>query len=59
MLVIIALAMVVAGLCLWVARFIANPTVRTLTRVFIGLCLAAAIAYWVLAWGLPISVLAS
>ena len=59
MLVIIALAIVVAGLCLWVVRFIANPTVRTLMRVFIGLCLAAAIAYWVLAWGLPISVLAS
>lgn len=59
MLVIIALAMLVAGLCLWVVRFIANPTVRTLTRVFIGLCLAAAIVYWVLAWGLPISVLTS
>ena len=58
MLVIIALAMVVAALCLWVVRFIANPTVSTLTRVFIGLCLAAAVAYLVLAWGLPISVLA-
>lgn len=58
MLVIIASAMVVAALCLWVVRFIANPTVRTLTRVFIGLCLAAAVAYLVLAWGLPISVLA-
>lgn len=58
MLVIIALAIVVAGLCLWVVRLIANPTARTLTRVFIGLCLAAAVAYLVLAWGFPISVLA-
>ena len=59
MLVIITLAIVVAGLCLWVVRFIANATVRTLTRAFIGLCLAAALAYWILAQGFPISVLLS
>ncbi|MFL1502747.1 hypothetical protein ACI77J_13005 [Pseudomonas sp. O64] len=59
MLVILALAIVVAGVCLWVIQFIANPTVRTLMRVFIGLCLAAAVAYLVLAWGFPISVLLS
>ncbi|QHD05876.1 hypothetical protein [Pseudomonas sp. R76] len=57
MLVIITLAIVVAGLCLWVVRFIANATVRTLTRVFIGLCLAAVIAYLVLAAGFPTSLL--
>lgn len=58
-LVILALAIVVAGICLWVVRFIAHPTVRTLLRVFIGLCLAAALAYLVLAWGVPVSVLLS
>ena len=48
MLVIIALAVFVAGFCLWVVQFIATPTVRTLLRVFIGLCLAAVIAFLVL-----------
>ncbi|MGH8449806.1 hypothetical protein [Pseudomonas sp.] len=57
MLVISALAIVVAGFCLWVVQLIANPTVRTLLRVFIGLCLAAVIAYMVLAAGFPTSLL--
>jgi hypothetical protein len=56
-LVISALAIVVAGFCLWVVQLIANPTVRTLLRVFIGLCLAAVIAYMVLAAGFPTSLL--
>ncbi|RWW91123.1 hypothetical protein BHE74_00000274 [Ensete ventricosum] len=56
-LVIIALAVVVAGFCLWVVQFIATPTVRTLLRVFIGLCLAAVIAFLVLAAGFPTSLL--
>jgi hypothetical protein len=56
---IIALAIVVAGFCLWVVKGIANPTVRTLTRVFVGLCLATVIAFVVLAWGVPVSVLLS
>jgi bacteriorhodopsin len=55
--VIIALAIVVAGLCIWVVQFIASPTVRTLLRVFIGLCLAAVIAFVVLAAGFPTSLL--
>ncbi|KAF2406283.1 hypothetical protein SAMN04490179_5194 [Pseudomonas antarctica] len=58
-LVILALAIVVAGFCLWVIRFIATPTARTLLRVFVGLCLAAALAYVVLARGFPIAVLLS
>ena len=58
-LVIIALAIVVAGFCIWVVHFIANPTVRTLLRVFVGLCLAAAVAFLVLAWGFPIALLVS
>ena len=56
-LVIIALAIVVAGFCIWVVQFIANPTVRTLLRVFVGLCLAAVIAFVVLAAGFPTSLL--
>lgn len=57
MLVIVAVAIVVAGFCLWVVQFIAQATVRTLLRVFIGLCLAAVIAYMVLAAGFPTSLL--
>ncbi|MGB3124010.1 MAG: hypothetical protein WBB95_09400 [Pseudomonas sp.] len=59
MLVILASALLVAGFCLWIIRFIANPTARTLLRVFVGLCLAAVAAYLVLAAGFPISVLSS
>ena len=59
MLVIIALAIVVAGFCIWVVRFVAPPTARTLLRVFIGLCLAAVVAFLVLAWGFPIALLVS
>lgn len=57
MLVILALALLVAGFCLWVIRFIAHPTVRTLSRVFVGLCLAAVVAYLVLAAGFPIALM--
>lgn len=56
-LVILALAIVVAGFCIWAVHFIANPTVRTLLRVFVGLCLAAVIAFVVLAAGFPTSLL--
>lgn len=59
MLVILALAIVVAGFCLWAIRLIAHPTARTLLRVFVGLCLAAVVAYMVLASGFPISLLVS
>ena len=59
MLVILALAIVVAGFCLWVIRLIAHPTARTLLRVFVGLCLAAVVAFLVLASGFPISLLVS
>ncbi|MCR4542203.1 hypothetical protein NUV89_27765 [Pseudomonas sp. 18.1.10] len=59
MLVIIALAIVVAGFCIWVVQFIANATVRTLLRVLVGLCLAALLAFLVLAWGFPIALLVS
>ncbi len=57
MLVILALAIVVAGFCLWVIRFVAHPTARTLLRVFVGLCLAAVVAFLVLASGFPTSLL--
>ena len=59
MLVILALAIVVAGVCLWAIRLIAHPTARTLLRVFVGLCLAAVVAFLVLASGFPISLLVS
>jgi len=48
-----------AGFCIWVIQFIAHPTARTLLRVFVGLCLAAVVAYLVLASGYPISLLVS
>ena len=57
MLVILALAIVVAGFCLWVIRFVAHPTARTLLRVFVGLCLAAVVAFLVLASVFPTSLL--
>jgi hypothetical protein len=34
-----------------------TPTVRTLLRVFVGLCLAAVVAYLMLAAGFPTSLL--
>ena len=58
-LVILASASVLAGFCIWVIQLIANPTARTLLRVFVGLCLAAMVAYVVLASGFPISLLVS
>ncbi|WP_248749662.1 hypothetical protein [Pseudomonas sp. MWU15-20650] len=59
MLVILALAIVLAGFCLWIIRFVAHPTVRTLLRVFVGLCLAAVVAFLILASGFPVSLLVS
>jgi bacteriorhodopsin len=58
-LVILALAILMAGLCIWSIRFIAHPTARTLLRVFVGLCLAAIVAYLVLASGFPTALLVS
>jgi bacteriorhodopsin len=58
-LVIFGLAILVAGLCLWLIRFVTRPTARTLLRVFVGLCLAAVVAYLVLASGFPVSLLVS
>ncbi|MCS3511840.1 MULTISPECIES: hypothetical protein [Pseudomonas] len=59
MLVIFGLAILVAGFCLWLIRFVTRPTSRTLLRVFVGLCLAAVVAYLVLASGFPVSLLVS
>lgn len=59
MLFILAAATLLAGFCIWVIQFIARPTARTLLRVFVGLCLAAVVAYLVLASGYPISLLVS
>ena len=56
-LVILALAILMAGLCIWSIRLIAHPTARTLLRVFVGLCLAAIVAYLVLASGFPTALL--
>lgn len=56
-LVILALAILMAGLCIWTIRLIAHPTARTLLRVFVGLCLAAIVAYLVLASGFPTALL--
>ncbi|NVZ19436.1 hypothetical protein HX794_07270 [Pseudomonas costantinii] len=57
MLVILALSVLLSGILLWAIKFIANPTARTLLRVFVGLCLAAVVAYLVLASGFPTSLL--
>ncbi|MGY2215483.1 hypothetical protein [Pseudomonas sp. C8002] len=57
MLVISALSVLIAGILLWAIKFIAHPTARTLLRVFVGLCLAAVVAYLVLASGFPTSLL--
>ena len=56
-LVILALANLMAGLCIWSIRLIAHTTARTLLRVFVGLCLAAIVAYLVLASGFPTALL--
>lgn len=56
-LVIFALSALVSGVLLWAIKFIENPTARTLLRVFVGLCLAAIVAYLVLASGFPTSLL--
>jgi bacteriorhodopsin len=58
-LVTLAAATLLAGFCIWIIQFIAHPTARTLLRVFVGLCLAAVVAYLVLASGYPISLLVS
>lgn len=52
---IFALSVLVSGVLLWAIKFIAHPTARTLLRVFVGLCLAAVVAYLVLASGFPTS----
>ena len=56
-LVIFALSILLSGVLLWAIKFIVNPTARTLLRVFVGLCLAAVVAYLVLASGFPTSLL--
>jgi bacteriorhodopsin len=58
-LVILVLAVLMAGMCIWSIKFIAHPTARTLLRVFVGLCLAAIVAYLVLASGFPTALLVS
>ena len=57
MLVILALSVLLGGVLLWAIKVIVNPTARTLLRVFVGLCLAAVVAYLVLASGFPTSLL--
>ncbi|AMS20879.1 hypothetical protein AYK59_12260 [Pseudomonas synxantha] len=56
-LVIFALSLLLSGFLLWAIKFIVHPTARTLLRVFVGLCLAAVVAYLVLASGFPTSLL--
>ncbi|WP_145994246.1 hypothetical protein [Pseudomonas sp. QC2] len=56
-LVILALSILLGGVLLWAIKFIAHPTARTLLRAFVGLCLAAVVAYLVLASGFPTSLL--
>ncbi|MHA6573829.1 hypothetical protein [Pseudomonas sp. ATCC PTA-122608] len=56
-LVISALSILLAGILLWAIKFVVHPTARTLLRVFVGLCLAAVVAYLVLASGFPTSLL--
>lgn len=56
-LVIFALSILLSGVLLWAIKFIVHPTARTLLRVFVGLCLAAVVAYLVLASGFPTSLL--
>ena len=56
-LVILALSILLGGVLLWAIKFIAHPTARTLLRAFVGLCLAAVVAYLVLAWGFPTALL--
>jgi bacteriorhodopsin len=56
-LVIFALSLLLSGVLFWAIKFIAHPTARTLLRVFVGLCLAAVVAYLVLASGFPTSLL--
>jgi len=58
-LVILALSVLLSGILLWAIKFITHPTARTLLRVFVGLCLAAIVAYLVLASGFPTSLLVS
>lgn len=57
MLVILASSVLLGGVLLWAIKLITHPTARTLLRVFVGLCLAAVVAYFVLAWGFPTSLL--
>lgn len=57
MLVILALSVLLGGVLLWAIKFITHPTARTLLRVFVGSCLAAVVAYLVLALGFPTSLL--
>ncbi|KAA0943755.1 MULTISPECIES: hypothetical protein [unclassified Pseudomonas] len=59
MLVILALAVLMAGFFIWLIKFIAHPTARTLLRVFVGVCLAAIVAFLFLASGFPTSLLLS
>ena len=56
-LVIFALSVLLSGALLWAIIFIVHPTARTLLRAFVGLCLAAVLAYLVLASGFPTSLL--
>lgn len=56
-LVIFALSLLLSGALFWAIKYIVHPTARTLLRVFVGLCLAAVVAYLVLASGFPTSLL--
>jgi len=55
----LALSVLLSGILLWAIKFITHPTARTLLRVFVGLCLAAIVAYLVLDSGFPTSLLMS
>ena len=54
---IFALSLLLSGVLFWAIKYIVHPVARTLLRVFVGLCLAAVVAYLVLASGFPTSLL--
>jgi hypothetical protein len=58
-LLILPLLVLLAGVLFWAIKFIGHPTIRTLLRVFIGLCLAAFLVFICLVSGFPTSLLVS
>ncbi|QJI27792.1 hypothetical protein HKK55_03410 [Pseudomonas sp. ADAK18] len=59
MLLILPLIVLLVGVLFWAIKFIDHPTIRTLLRVLIGLCLAAFLVFLCLVSGFPVSLLVS